>query len=244
MDKKEWEEYLSGNSPLSHEYHKHAQEKTPDHLDNIILSAAQLKQKRKKNTGPFGFNWMIPISLAAVLVISISIVPLMQEQFRTHEAAMQPSTTPQVDKKESSAPVARSQPKISKSAPRPSAKPAPRRQMAVQDRMREARKAAESARAKKDTSRFQIEKEKSRAKAMTKRSLQGMTSPSIENVPEKVTSTATEKSVEVQAMIEKIRKLMIEGKTEEARTTLEEFRKQYPDYPIQNALEKEYPDLF
>ena len=54
----------------------------PSFLDKSILAAAQKESQARphKNTSPFGNQWRVPLSMAAVVVLSVSLVTLMQRE--------------------------------------------------------------------------------------------------------------------------------------------------------------------
>lgn len=74
-DEQEFEKYLQGNSDLSKRYHAESTEEPSAHLDNAIISAAKEATTESK-PGPdvSSTRWYIPLSLAAVVIISFSVV--------------------------------------------------------------------------------------------------------------------------------------------------------------------------
>ncbi len=66
---KELEEYLQGNSELSRRYRDEKGSEPPAHLDKHILEAA-----REAITPVSKQRWYVPVSIAAVLVIGVSLV--------------------------------------------------------------------------------------------------------------------------------------------------------------------------
>ena len=73
-DEKDFQEYLRGDSELSRGYQPAKQQESPEYLDKRILEAAgSVIAKRKKR------NWYVPVSVAAVMVIGVSLL------FRIHE---------------------------------------------------------------------------------------------------------------------------------------------------------------
>lgn len=73
-DEKDFQEYLRGDSELSHGYKTAKQQEPPEYLDKRILQAAGsgiVKQKKR--------SWYVPVSVAAVMVIGVSLL------FRIHE---------------------------------------------------------------------------------------------------------------------------------------------------------------
>lgn len=74
------DEYLRGDSPVSRAYREEAQELPPAHLDARILAEANRAGTAAKRVAksPFSSYWMVPASLAAVLVLAVSVVALLQ----------------------------------------------------------------------------------------------------------------------------------------------------------------------
>ncbi len=80
-DKQVLDDYLKSGSPLSRRYHAGVQEEPPAHLDAAILAAAT-KAVTSKPSG--GHQWYVPLSLAAIVVISFGLV------FRVYQSVPQP----------------------------------------------------------------------------------------------------------------------------------------------------------
>lgn len=66
------------DAQLSSLYKQTQSELPPQHIDKRILTAAK-RASTKHSTGPFGYSWRVPASVAAVLVISFGLVSLMQD---------------------------------------------------------------------------------------------------------------------------------------------------------------------
>jgi len=75
------EEYLEGDSALSRLYREVADEQPDAGLDARIRARARadLAPNRRVAHSPFSRNWMIPTSLAAVFVLSVSVLVLMPQ---------------------------------------------------------------------------------------------------------------------------------------------------------------------
>ena len=80
---KELNDYLDGNSELSNRYHSSAEAEPADHLSKKILSAAkeaiaepELKPNKVFNRSP----WVKPVSIAAIITLSVSLVVTMQQE--------------------------------------------------------------------------------------------------------------------------------------------------------------------
>lgn len=78
----EFEKYLDGASDISHAYKRQAREQAPRRVDDAILAASRkaVNSRPKIAFSPFSSTWQVPVSLAAVLVLSIGLVFTLQEQ--------------------------------------------------------------------------------------------------------------------------------------------------------------------
>lgn len=74
--------YLQGKSGVSESYRRASNESPPVHLDNAILAASRkaVKSKPRLAFSPFASDWHVPVALAAVLVLSVTLVILMQDR--------------------------------------------------------------------------------------------------------------------------------------------------------------------
>jgi hypothetical protein len=80
-DNQALEEYLKGNSGLSQKYRAESANEPPAHLDTAILLAAKNAiENHEKGAGSSTSRWYVPLSLAAVLVISFSLVFRIYDQ--------------------------------------------------------------------------------------------------------------------------------------------------------------------
>ncbi len=75
----ELDHYLSGKSRLSRAYREADGPRPDEGLDQFILTAAKRHAgvERRIAHSPFSRSWMIPTSLAAVVVLCVSLVALM-----------------------------------------------------------------------------------------------------------------------------------------------------------------------
>lgn len=80
-DEESLREYLEGNSELSRQYRRESDEQPDARLDAHILAEARraVASKRRTMHSPFARHWLVPTSLAAVLVLSVSVVLLMPD---------------------------------------------------------------------------------------------------------------------------------------------------------------------
>jgi hypothetical protein len=71
---------LPGEAELARVYRAAAKDAPPASLDAGILAEAQRALARPKGRGPFGGHWAIPLSTAAVIVLSLGVVLLLSKQ--------------------------------------------------------------------------------------------------------------------------------------------------------------------
>ena len=75
--------YLRGDSSFSRAYREESRELPPEHVDAQILAEAHRADagdKRAPARGPFaGGSWMVPASVAAVVVLAVSVTVLLPE---------------------------------------------------------------------------------------------------------------------------------------------------------------------
>lgn len=92
-DREAFESYLQSESSLSRVYKATAKETPPVELDTRILERARQAVRRQARVGrsPFANNWMIPVSLAAVLVLTVGLVTFM---FEKTDTPLLPETVP------------------------------------------------------------------------------------------------------------------------------------------------------
>src|SRR5690554_5278664 len=85
-DDQAFEEYMKGGSSLSGRYKSESTEEPPEQLNARILAAAKKAVDSKTpGAGSPGYRWYVPFTLAAVVVISFSIV------FRIHDRESLPA---------------------------------------------------------------------------------------------------------------------------------------------------------
>lgn len=237
---RELERYLQGGSGLSKLYKETATEQPPPELDAAILARARDEAIRppRRGLGPFARSWFIPASVAAVLVLAVGLITFMYEQGGTPFA---PEPLPPMEKK---APAAQTEEmdRLLRDAPAqdeeealpettPAQVPLPARQGAVAPQ--EAAGAASTAPAttpasSASPSRFEEQE-------LTRERLEAPNKPGRPDrrMPAAKTSAET-RSPEV--WLRHIAELRKQGKLNEAEASLAEFKKRYPDYPIETIL--------
>jgi len=92
-DREAFESYLQSESSLSRVYKATAKETPPVELDARILERARQAVHPRARVGrsPFANNWIIPVSLAAVLVLTVGLVTFM---FEKTDTPLLPETAP------------------------------------------------------------------------------------------------------------------------------------------------------
>lgn len=82
-DEQALNDYLDGNSALSQRYRESGLVEPPSHLDEKILSAATQSTRHSAQNTKFVLRqprWVKPVSIAAIITLSISLVVTMQQQ--------------------------------------------------------------------------------------------------------------------------------------------------------------------
>ena len=82
-DDKELNDYLKGNSELSNRYRASSRVEPPVHLDEKILSAAKEAVNEYEQKSRVAFHkspWALPVSIAAMITLSVSLVVTMQQE--------------------------------------------------------------------------------------------------------------------------------------------------------------------
>jgi hypothetical protein len=94
-DRDAFESYLQSESSLSRVYKATAKETPPVELDTRILERARqaVHRQARPARSPFANNWVIPASLAAVLVLTVGLVIFMFELEKT-DTPLLPETVP------------------------------------------------------------------------------------------------------------------------------------------------------
>lgn len=76
-------------------YRQSATEQPPAHLDEAILAASRKAvSARRRPVAPFSGRWQLPASLAAVLIVTVLLVPLLQEEPRDAGIPASSTVTP------------------------------------------------------------------------------------------------------------------------------------------------------
>jgi len=79
---------------ISDLYRQSASEQPPSHVDEAILAASRKAVSAKPSVAPFSGRWQLPVSLAAVVVVAVLLVPLLQQESRDTEVPVPSAVAP------------------------------------------------------------------------------------------------------------------------------------------------------
>jgi outer membrane biosynthesis protein TonB len=204
---------MSDDPKVSRKYRELGAEEPPRALDDAILAAAS-RQAR-----PWTRRWAIPLSLAAVVMLSVTVTLRLQ-----HEQPGIESPMPQVKAKE---PVP--------ATPAPVAEAQPRPKVEVQQKKSVARKEPEPfANAMQD--KVAADKPSTVAAAAAPAPAAAQMSALRRDARAAEFNTAGALAATPERELERIAELRKQGLHDEADKALAEFRKRYPDYTIPEAM--------
>jgi len=216
---------MTDDEKVVRRYRELGGEEPPQALDDAILAAS------RRSVWPWSRRWAVPFSIAAVLVLSVTVTLRMQ-----HEQPGIESPVPQAKQKEETAPAPAAPAPVAEAQSRTTAvpqksKPAARKEpepfaTAAQDKVAADRTSAPAA----APSPAPLENLASRRDAArsTESSAAGVMAqapaakPALADTPERE--------------LERIAGLRHLGMHDEADKALAEFRKRYPDYVIAEAM--------
>lgn len=249
-DDRELDDYLRGESPLSAAYREARGDEPSADLDEVLLEKARREMHLgpKVAWSPFTRSWSLPLALAAVLVVSVTVTLVMHEQtgeplpVPAKPAAETPVATPELPPAKEKAPLAPpAAPPAPERARAPAAAvpfpaeksaPAPREQrapatVAPAPPAGEAGLAASAERpaaapALQDSAGAQrVEQRATEKPALRAKG---------EAVREELAKD-TDLGTDPEAWVKRIEALRKAGRHAEADALLAEFRKRFPDYP-------------
>ncbi len=186
----------------------------PEHLDRAILATSREAVKARPRV-PFSGGWPIPLSMAAVLLITVLLVPAMRDQAERRPGGDVQSEAPAVPGPAET----KSEPRAGAEVPRPAARSEP--MLPLMRRRMEAREPA--------------------AGGLEGRSL-GESAPAIAGPRAKrAPAPAAEDRGDFSGRppdrwLAYIRRLMGEARSEEAARELKAFLETYPGYPVDQGL--------
>jgi hypothetical protein len=242
-EERELEELRSG---LSGRYRANSTEEPPAHLDAAIVAAARRAVERSR----FRRSWHVPASIAAVLVIGVSLALMTSE---IEDPLPPPDTSAGVAAGEARQPVpalAMKQESQARPAPRPGiereSRPS-RERSAHSDREADTRQnsAGEHADSPPATPSVAAPALQQFEAAAPSESVAEQKSTLADSVQKKRASAALRKEAAPpsaapadarEEWLRKIEDLLRNGKTAQAREQLAEFRKHYPDYRLPETL--------
>lgn len=220
-------EYLEGDSQLSRLYRRHADELPDPGLDARIRARARDALSRKAARSPFAGHWVVPVSLAAVVVLSVSVVLLLPHPGSPPTIAPEPA-----------APSARQPPaETPRARPRGTLEEEAGRQAGADSlkRAESAERRAQPQAARKGVQKAAPAPAGGSGAAVAPAAPSGMAAGS-------GTGAASWPSEAVrgdpQAWLRHIENLLGAGDEQDARANLRAFRARYPDHPLPPSLER------
>lgn len=258
-DDREFDDYLRGGSRLSDAYREARAEEPSADVDEVLLerSRRELRLGPKVAWSPFTRSWSLPLALAAVLVVSVSVTLLMyQETGEPLPVPVQPAVegpvAPRAPARDQAAPAP-----ATKSAPAPAISPAPPPPAASTPSPVRERVPAPPA-PPREEHRIQLEGRQRDLAAPAAESAPaasreaGRAGPALQSAPaapraeEKLAPAPHAKQEaardadlgpDPEVWVRRIEALRREDRHAEADVLLAEFRKRFPDYP-QDRLPK------
>lgn len=216
------EEYLRGDAELSRRYRHEAREEPSAALDARILAEARRAVTRERRVvhSPFARHWMVPASLAAVLVLSVAVVLLVPGPDSGLDAPVRPAA----DAVEAPAPGKAKQERTAPTRARqaePAAAPAP----AEPASRLQADDAAGETGAQPESAASEREAAAGREAGAASMSAPGAGAPPrhMEDDPEQ--------------WLRHVESLLAGGQEPRARDSLRAFLARYPDYPLPEGLQ-------
>jgi hypothetical protein len=208
----------AGDPKVSAAYRELGAEEPPRALDDAILAAA------RRSARPWTKRWAVPLSLAAVIVLSVTVTLRIQHEQPGIESPVQQAAAPPVAEKEAvkevAKPAAADEVKIARRKPAEQIAPS----LAVAPSSPEPKPFATDqavASARSDESRGAAA---SVAGALAKRA-------EVQATPQ-----ALKQAESPERDIERIAELRGQGRHDEADRALTEFRKRYPEFRISEAM--------
>ena len=242
-------EYLEGDSALSRLYRRGASEQPDPQLDARIRARARDAVVRKSRVAhsPFARHWMVPTSIAAVFVLSVSVVLLMQEPANEHglEIVEASKTAPDTaitgdapvgvpDVEQQMAPA---------SAPAPAQATRRRKQASGGDDNAAGGRASGSVSGALPRADEAEEKpgeerksEATQAESVGRGEAQSPPAAAAQPAPEPVPMRARAVRNDPQAWLRFIEALLDERNRDAAISNLRAFRRRYPDFPLPATL--------
>lgn len=236
---------------LSRLYREGAQEEPPPHVDAAILAAA----RRAVHSGPSPVGkphapprrWHVPLALAAVLVLSVSMVILSPEVERLPQSAPQEAPSAQIYEQhapqEQRAPETPSASALSAPAsPAPQSAPSaqrsdrtasPKRSEGLPAVVQEERTVRQEDALQRSEAQTATARDTEAQKAAREAASRALSAPQAQSRP--AAAAALSERDAPDRWGERIMALRAEGKAMEADALLEQFRQRFPDYAVPEA---------
>ncbi len=236
-----FEDYLQGQSDLSRLYQDGMAAMPPLALDETILAASRraVRSRPRVMHTRFARSWVVPVSLAAVLVLSIGLVTFMSKEIPIYDdAAKLPPFSPSV--REETTIDAPRKDRLKEKAETRGRKAAPLPSRTLQYRLAappaaapapmedEVRAVHEADRMKGEAMGPPLQDSMQKGSAIGGRRTQNGPAPEV-----KAAADAAERTPE--QWLARIEELRREGRHAEADASLMEFRKRYPEYLIEKG---------
>jgi len=241
--KDDLEEYIAGDSSLSRTYRRQAKEQPSNAVDDAVRAAArrEVASGPRHIINPFGRHWAVPASLAAVFLLSVGLVMFLSDETGLSNL--------QNDVLEESVTGRQMAPSVGAASVDDSAAPGPTTGTAGGlQRKRQIKKQPASlmqpvdSQKRVETGRPELTKQKTRARQDTP----GLTSDKarpkkpeakVSDVPEpalrmEMDAPAESTKLTPELWLQNIENLRRQGKPKEADAGLAQFRKAYPNYPL------------
>lgn len=234
------EEYLKNDSELSRAYKEAAGEKPPAALDAAILQEARraVDHGGRVARSPFARTWLVPASLAAVLLLTVGLVTFVS---RESGEALSPAGGPRRALEADRLPS--QQPRSKLEAQAPAAPLAEEPALMMQQKVPAEKKAAPApppAKMRTDapasvTPAMVPAESTERMRARDEVGGQGNEDKREQRPPAALTATEM-RALSPEEWLKRIAQLREQGKHDEAEASLAAFKKRYPDYPIEKFL--------
>lgn len=220
---KEYEDDLAGGSGISKLYQETGVSGPARQTDEAILAAARRAVDSKpRPISPFGYRWMLPASLAAVLVLTVSIIILQPPSIESTDEAGRLAESDEI-----------------RSAPRQVAKQKPRQDddtaSFAQNRVIEEKTQIDAR--KKETL---VGDASAPAESSVVEQQQLAAAPEPIMSPEAEGTIASAAASAPEKWLDKIQKLLRENKQDEATKEFKAFEHAFPDYRVDF---NRYPEL-
>lgn len=200
---------------VSQAYQSLGKETTPTALDEHILAAARREVNSRPQQTSFSRRWAVPVSVAAVIVLSVSLFTMHQvpTPMETAPATIDSPAAPPMEEQE-----ARSDSVETK-----------------QETLMKQRSMAKPTKSDAPQAEHLNDKDSAVSGAIMLEAAPALEKEqAITSAPARISDNA----VPIEQQLATIQQLLKEGKREEALSALKAFQERHPDYPLSNDLKK------